>query len=513
MSAISVGTPLWQSLWVKAREAREIGAIGRTLTFFGQTLAEDPPAAEPYAEAADFAVQIEHSLAPLEGLYEQYHAAFNLSPGAISFRTRDLPINGDGLRQSVGWLEIAAGRDQTNPIHLERLAEVLEELGRLEAALACRRRMARRFPTIEANHWAIALLLERTGTTSEALSYCEGLLAGRAMVEPTPALCLARLYERAGRHEEVKLLGEHLTDAIAAAGPGASAMLFRFAWSAANDGLPTVSEWPRTLLLQAIAIAHLPEASIEAQLAAGLAASIFGDEDSSREHFAAACWKTYEQSTVLAPPNASHELRHALNYAARKILDLVPSLSVKNGPPVAIRHLLLACSHYLRKESSVTENLARFDTTFAAIFNLSKDNPFKLPDSDVYRGYRIVAFGGQYYAIPLGRTDYTILSGAVYRVPEKVLTVMRLCPPRLRQGLRGALARCMGREPGTGAGTGAPSAAHSAAPARRKTTRVIPSLVTRVLALFAVHDALKTTDVLALYREIDATVRTWRRTR
>lgn len=497
MTALSTETPLWESFRIKAREAREIGATSRALAFFEQTLAEEPPAADPYAETADFIVQIERALAPLEGLYERHRAAFNLSPSDISFRTPNFPINGEGLRQSVGWLEMAVDRDPADPTYQERLAEVLEELGHVEAALDCRRKIAQHFPAVESNQAAIAILLERNGAASEALDYCEGLLDSYATIEPATALCLARLYEHAGRHAEAELLGERLSGVLADAGPEASAMLFGFAWSAANHGLPTAAEWPHALLRQVIEIGQSPDAAIETQLAAGFAACVVGNENSGRKHFAAACWKAHEQFGALAPPDASRALRDALDYAARMVLNLAPSLGENTRPPVATRHLLLACAHDLRKGSSVAENLARFEAAFAAMFDLPKDDPFKLPESNVYRGYRVVARDGQYYAIPLGLTDFTIVRGTVYRLPGKTRIAMELCPPRFRRSLRRVLARYRTWR----FGAGAPDPADSPSPRTG-------SAFTRLFALFQMPNVLKTADVLALYGEIDAALRT-----
>jgi tetratricopeptide (TPR) repeat protein len=503
MSALPAETPPWQAFWAKAREARESGRINQALTFFGKALAANPLAAEPYAEAADLAVQLERGLAPLAELYARHCAAFDLPLGGMPFRTQNLPIDGKGLHQSLDWLEIAANLDPANPTHLQRRAEILEELGRIQDALACRRHIARHFPAIEANCWALAILLERTGAMSEALSYGEGFLAGRAPIEPVPALCLARVYEYVGRHEDSRLLGKHLTDAVSEAGSTAAAILFRLAWAATNDGLPAESEWPRTLLLRSIEMAKQPEASIEAELAAGFATEILGDQTSSRKYFAAACWKGHKQFGAATSSGITRELQQALHYAARKLLDFATDDRAYDGPPVATRHLLLICADHLRQHGTVIDALARFDEAFGSLSNSFKDDPFETQASNTYRGYRIVASNEHYYAIPDSVLAYKIFLGSAYRIPTKARIAIESCPPRFKQALRNSLTRYGPWKPGTGAASAARDASHQ----NGRMTPLAMRILNRLLTPFAIRDVLKTTDISALYSEIDVAAR------
>jgi hypothetical protein len=57
-------------------------------------------------------------------------------------------------------------------------------------------------------------------------------------------------------------------------------------------------------------------------------------------------------------------------------------------------------------------------------------------------------------------------------------------------------------------GVGTSSETHSAAATSERITHIISRLLARSFALFAMHEALTTTDVLALYGKIDATFRT-----
>jgi tetratricopeptide (TPR) repeat protein len=357
MVSAAIDIETWQECWAAAQAAgRTAAAIQLTASVVETYFAS----AQPYFEVADFLFELQHNLGSLDRLYQQHREAFGLAPEDLTWHPPQFPIARAGLAQVVSLLRVACSACPENAGWQDRLADALDRLGETDQAIQRREDIATIFPHFQENQWALLKVLERTGDYICMSRYGERLVA-RAAFAPEPVLAQARIHDRFGKNQIAHLLCERLRTRLSLQNtnsPEQIDFLFRLAWTATRDGLPTKSEeLKRDLRWCCAATAEGNFNDAKARLACGYACLINGDTGQTKEHFAIASWIANRNG-----PNVEYHptdaFSSALRYARAFLLDLAPPPTSRNEAPyLQTNELALAHSYWLHKSGRIIDAL------------------------------------------------------------------------------------------------------------------------------------------------------------
>jgi len=178
--------------------------------------------------------------------------------------------------------------------------------------------------------------------------------------------------------------------------------------------------------------------NIAARLALGFAALIEQDIDTAKCSFAFASWLAGSKDLAQSgEPKADSSLKQQLNFARAFVLGVARHPShLDDAPSIRIEDLALPQAYWLRANGNIAAALAEYDRWMK--------NGLLKHVRDVHRAYRIIRQNGIYYAVPVAIPLFIVLVGVVYRVPYRVIRVLRKAPLRLRLTLRSIQARFSG---------------------------------------------------------------------
>lgn len=415
----------WLALWQRASQARASGQISRALELFPPALATSPRAAEPYREAASLGLDLSANLAGVGALYRAHCADMGLKDDECPARASHDRLMRE-IRYSVVENLLAALKfNAQSPTVQLQTTRALQAVGRADLA----------WPHL----WSAIKLgpscYQDSLDTGWLLATFDGIEGAKVQ--------LKRLTERWRSDATALLVRTNANQkALCPTGfPGADPQPEQFehadlveladelvglAHTALALRLPERSEalLPEILDAAARLATQLPGYG-PAYLAEGLAALGVSDTRRARRCFATGSLLCEQAGLPVRPSAASDKLTVALATARACLLNpTAPSIQEDTAPSIDGRPLRFVHARALRSEGDAFAALDLCGDAVAEYF--VRQPPISY---EFYKGYKILAHEGQYYAVPVRVREFTIIDGVVCK-PSRAAQFARFRLPR-----------------------------------------------------------------------------------
>jgi len=412
----------WLALWQTASQARANGQISRALELFSAALAATPQAGELYSEAANLGSALSANLAGVSKLYAAHCADMGLEYHECPARSRHDRLLRE-TRYSVVENRLFAIRfDASSRTVRLQAAQALHTVGRDDLAWPHLWGAIQLGPNSYQESLNTAWLLAAIDGIDDASLQCEefsmrwrsevaGLLFRINSAEDAAGSLQANTHLRPFDRPDLVEMADHLVE---------------LAHMALVLKLPERSKARAVEVLDAASrlAARLPGYG-PAYLAVGLAALMAGDARRARRYFATASLVCEQAGLSAEPSGASDRLTMALATARACLTDpSEPSVKQYTAPSVDDRLLKFAHARALRSEGSAFAALDRCGDAVAGYF--VRQTPISY---EFYKGYKILAHEGQYYAVPRQVHEFTIIDGVVCK-PSRAAQYARFSLPR-----------------------------------------------------------------------------------
>ncbi|TPQ30260.1 hypothetical protein C2U70_27050 [Bradyrhizobium guangdongense] len=381
--------------------------MSRSLELFSAVLAAGPNTGEPYRDAAATGAELARNLEGVGKLYATHCADLGIaSDECPSWARHDRFVRDlqyTVVESSLGALKFDAG---TTALQLQT-AEALRAVGRRDLAWSYLRRAIELGAASRHDELRIARLLVASHGIGDANDQLERL-------------------KEDWRGEVADIIADEAPEPDDVA-PDPVARVERMV-ALTLTGLVLGGREPpeaqeRALLAAVLELVRQMPGNGPAHLAAGFAAVGVGEIAQAQQLLTTASWLWGEARP--AAQALSNEVMLALAWARAFLLDASgPSVIPGVAPSIDERLLKIAHARTQRAQGAVFQALDLYDE--AAAGYLVRHPPMSY---DFYKGYKIVAHEGRYYAVPGSVHEFIIVDGVVCG-PSRAAQYARLRMPR-----------------------------------------------------------------------------------